>query len=150
VKLEPPKLEAPRPEPPKPEKHDRFRDRAPVRALRCLASPRSAPRRSRSARRGRPPEPDVELATRGRRFVSEMVPVVAAQASADLAGPLDLAATAARRPGRARTPTRRTPAGVPRRSSPRRRPERAPRARALRAAREAYAAGRTTEAVEQD
>ena len=29
---------------------------------------------------------------RGRRFVSEMVPVVAAQASADAAGPLDLAA----------------------------------------------------------
>jgi len=149
VKLEPPKLEAPRPEPPKPEKHDRFRDRVQsALALLGLTPQRAAPVEERASRP--PPEPDVELATRGRRFVSEMVPVVAAQASADLAGPLDLAATrgpsagsrthadAANARWRAETIVAATPSD-------------ARRARELyEAAREAYAAGRTTEAVEQD
>jgi hypothetical protein len=97
------KVEAPRPEAPAPEKHDRFRDRVQsALALLGLKPQRPAPIEERTAprlppieeRAVRPPvETDVELAARGRRFVAELVPVVAAQASADVAVPLDLAAS---------------------------------------------------------
>jgi hypothetical protein len=73
------------------EKRDRFRDRVDsALAMLGLKQPRPAPIEERVSRPAT--DAELELSTRGRRFVSEMVPVVAAQASADAAVPLDLAA----------------------------------------------------------
>jgi hypothetical protein len=144
-----PRPEAAKAEPPKPEKRDRFRDRFDsALAMLGLKQPRPAPVEERVSRPAT--DAELELSTRGRRFVNEMVPVVAAQASADAAVPLDLAANrgpslasrahvdAANGRWRAETIVAPTPSD-------------ARRARELyESARAAFAAGRTSEAIEID
>ena len=171
----PPVVRAPEPArpAPRPQPADRWRDRiqsalasmglyrertpAPVESrpspppVESTAAPVLVPApRAIAPSRERERERDPELATRGRRFVAEMVPVVAAQAWADAAAPLDLAA------GRGTSLSSRAPSEA---ANGRWRAESvyaapvvdARRARELyEAARSAFAAGRTAEAIDLD
>jgi hypothetical protein len=144
------------PETPKPDRRtaERWRDRihSALASLGLHDAPRAAPIEDRAPPRASRPAPatDADLASRGRRIVADMVPVVAAQAHTDAARPLDLASSRGTSLGsgahasatndRWRAESVYAPAAVDAR-----------RARELyEAARMAFAAGRTTDAIELD